>query len=124
MLKLVTDRCTFKVYAIRTDGFKLPVIEEVYLYECCDRWGSNVFRTTKQVKSKNELYPYDALYSRQYIKSNSISDCYSKGYIFYSKSFAIKRLEMLMGKHVCKMDKAIEIVADWKARIDFLKIEK
>lgn len=113
---------TIKLYAVRSDENILPVVEIVEVCEGEDDWGKTIFRAIKPLKYENRLYPYDSFKRTGYVKSNSISDCYSKGYIFHTMSDAVKRIELLTDKKERKMEEIIGEFAEWKARLDNLKV--
>lgn len=121
-MKQVSKLDILTVYALRTDENKIPFIEIVQLYESEDEYGKLIYRTLKPVESENVLYPYDYLKSRQWVRPNCISDCYSKGYIFFTKHDAIKRLEIVVNKREAKAEKEWSVIADWKVRLDYIKI--
>jgi hypothetical protein len=111
------------VFAIRSDEDKLPIIETIKLYTDADEWGKEIFRPLKKIESRNDLYPYDHLKDRQSIKSNSISECYSKGYVFYTMSDAIRRLELLVDKKEVKVEAELSILADFKNRLAHIRMQ-
>ena len=112
------------VYALRTDENDMPIIQTIDIYKGRSNWGIKYF-PLKKVKTRNKLYPYDTLfpdsYNRKgYLGPSSISDCYSRGYVFYNYSDALKRLELLMNKKELKMEKIVSEFASWKSRIEKL----
>ena len=122
-MKQISKLDILTVYALRTDDDKIPVIEIVQLFEDKDDYNRLIYRALHKVESENELYPYDYLKNRQWIRPSCISDCHSKGYIFYTMHDAIKRLETVVSKREAKAEQEWSTIADWKVRLDYIRMQ-
>lgn len=113
----------FKVYAIRTDDKDLPVIEEITFWrkEGCNK----KYYYSRPSNFGNVLYPYDYLYlsTQTSIGTKAVSDCYSRGWIFYSFGDAVRRLRDVVSKQQRKAEEDMEKAAALAARVDALKLD-
>lgn len=111
------------VYAIRSDDYGLPLIEQLVFI----RENGYGFRLAEPSKYECKFNPYDKL-SRPNcsIGKRAISDCPSRGWVFYELSDAMKRIEYLAEDKEKDAEKLMEEAADFAARRDYIifKTEK
>ena len=110
-----------KIYAIRTDDEDLPVIEELTAFEKKDEPKTLFFSRTSNFK--NRLYTWDTLHSNAYLSKRAVSECYSRGWYFYSFGDATRRLRAILEKEQTALEKHTDKVARLAARIDNLDNE-
>ena len=125
-LRLITDDFAESLqtaYAIRTDNDGLPVIEKFEYYPFQDEYKRQKYKILHPMKYENKFYPYDHLYSRKEFGHATISECYSKGWVFHTESDALKRIELFIDKKRLLMEQKMDEVASFSARFDKLKSE-